>query len=97
VSLLNSGTTTFHIQNDNSGRCIGIAPGQNLAGDWTCVNHNDQLWHLDSCLFALINNLQYEFCRIMNGNNKCLGVEGALRTRGAHISNWTCNVNADQL
>jgi hypothetical protein len=33
-----------HLVNEKSGRCIGIFPGQNFAGDWACTNAPDQLW-----------------------------------------------------
>lgn len=79
----------FRIHNSNArGKCIGIAPST-WAGDYYCTTNPDQTWHWGAANKA-------GFRELINGQGKCLGVNGGSTTPGALLRAWPCNGHGDQ-
>lgn len=78
---------SFHIVNYHSRLCLGIAGDKNdqVAVQWGCINHADQIWHWGSQ-----NSSHPGFYQLVNGNNSCLGIAGGSRAEGARAVGWTC-------
>jgi hypothetical protein len=82
-------STWDQIYNWNSNKCVGIDSG--LAGIWNCTNNPDQTWHWGDDYLGV-----YAYRQLVNGNGKCLGVQGGSTAAGARVVAWTCNGNPDQ-
>jgi hypothetical protein len=78
----------FRIHNYNArGKCIGIANG--LAGDWDCTSNPDQTWH-----WGEANKEGWR--ELVNGEGKCLAVNGGSTDAGARILGYACVKSSDQ-
>lgn len=78
----------FRIHNYNArGKCIGIANG--LAGDWDCTTNRDQTWRWGDA-----NAEGYH--ELVNGDGKCLAVNGGSTDAGARILGYECVKSSDQ-
>ena len=77
----------FTVVNYHSHLCLGIQGGGNdqIAVQWGCKSHADQIWHWGS------QNSSYPgWYQLVNANGSCLGVAGGSLGEGAHIVGWTC-------
>jgi hypothetical protein len=72
--------------------CLGIN-SQGLAVLWTCKisGSPDQIWHLGNQLTGASCTDPYnQDCQYINGNDKCLGVQGGSTARRARLVEWSC-------
>jgi Ricin-type beta-trefoil lectin domain-like len=87
--ITGSSSAGFRIHNSNArGKCIGIPPST-WAGDYYCTTNPDQTWHWGAANSA-------GFRQLINGQGKCLGVNGGSTVEGALLRAWRCNGHADQ-
>ncbi|GAA1501427.1 hypothetical protein GCM10009827_010840 [Dactylosporangium maewongense] len=79
------------IYNRNAAKCIGIANG--LAGIYTCTTNNDQTWHspAGSC-----HPTYPTYCMYVNGDGRCLAVNGGNIYNGSRILGFPCTGSLDQ-
>lgn len=76
-------TGGFNIHNSNAlGKCVGI-DASGFAGDWNCTSNSDQTWHWGSAAAQ-------GWLQLINGNGKCLGVQGGGDANGTRIVAFTC-------
>jgi len=90
----------IHLVNTNANKCLGVFAGNMTNGtpavQWSCNNHLDQLWLVESATGVFPNTHIETQIRDVQDDNKCLGVFNRATGDGANVVIWDCNGSTDQ-